>query len=814
MKTILSKLKHPHAITIILLIAAVGIFSLGSMILWASTLRLPDFDVFEERKVEQSTKIYDRTGNVLLYDLHQNMQRTVVPLEEIARHLKNATVAIEDAEFYEHNGIKIRSIIRAVLVNLGSVGFTQGGSTITQQVIKNSLLTKEKTISRKIKEWALAIKLEQKLSKEEILSLYLNEAPYGGNIYGAEEASRTFFGKKASEINLAEAAYLAALPQAPTFFSPYGNNRERLEERKNLVLARMKDNGFITGQEYDTAMKQPVVFKPRSESGIKAPHFVFYVREYLEQKYGGQAIEEDGLRVITTLDYDLQQKAEEILKKGALENEKNFNASNAGIVAIDPKTGGVLAMVGSRDYFDENIDGNFNITLAKRQPGSAFKPFVYATAFQKGYTPETILFDLQTQFSTACSPTDFSGAPACYSPGNYDGIFRGPVTIREALAQSINVPAVKALYLAGINNSIRTAQALGITTLTDSKRYGLSLVLGGGEVTLLEMTGAYGAFANEGIRNPINPILKIETPDGETAEAFTPQSLRAIDKNVALQISDILSDNAARSPAFGERSSLYFAGAQVAAKTGTTNDYRDAWIVGYTPGIAAGAWAGNNDNTPMEKKVAGFIIAPMWHEFMEFAIEKYPGDGFPAPTTDIPEKPVLRGIWQGGITSVSGSVPVLTQSVHSILHWVNKDDPRGPAPANPAGDPQYSLWEPPVRAWARAKGYGEGSQIILPGTVPQEQNDSEMRIRISSLDNEYDEDDTVRFTIRSNDDNPLSHIEIFINDTYIDTDRSAPFTFSFKPEEIQGIKKDNTLRVVGYDADSNQDSIQKNFSVE
>lgn len=707
-------MKHysKHHLTAFLLLGAGMIFIAGGLLVWAASMRLPDFDVFEERKIEQSTKIYDRTGEHLLYDVHQDIRRTVVPSDKISRHIKNAAVAIEDAQFYEHNGLRITSIIRAVIANLTSIGFSQGGSTITQQVVKNALLTQEKTITRKIKEWVLSLKLEGVLSKEEILTLYLNEAPYGGTIYGVEEASRSFFNKNADQLTLAEAAYLAALPQSPTYYSPYGNHLDELSERKNLVLKKMLEYGYITQEEHDIAKAEEVTFEPRPDISLKAPHFVFYVQDYLERKYGQRAIEERGLKVITTLDYELQQEAEKILLEGALQNEKNFNASNIGLVATDPATGQILAMVGSRDYFDENIDGNVNITLAHRQPGSSFKPFVYATGFKKGLTPETVLFDLPTQFSTNCEPTDLSSVSPCYSPGNYDNVFRGPMTIRAALAQSVNIPAVKALYLAGISDSIKTARDLGISTLVDASRYGLTLVLGGGEVTLLEMTAAYGVFANDGVRNPTTAILSIEDISGATLEEYKESHAAVLSSQIARQISSILSDNAARTPAFGENSSLNFPGYQVAAKTGTTNDYRDVWVIGYTPSVSVGAWAGNNDNTPMEKKVAGLIIAPIWHKVMALAIEKYPSSGFSAPEISDTDKPVLQGIWQGGEIVRKKRQNYVKQDVHSILHWVNKDDITGDEPNNPASDPQYRYWELPVRSWAAVRGYTDNSVLI------------------------------------------------------------------------------------------------------
>lgn len=691
------------------------VFLAGMFAAWASVITIPSIDNFENRKVSESTKIYDRTGNVVLYDVHGSVRRTAVPLTEISPFIQKASIAIEDAQFYQHHGVRPTAIIRAGLVHLhilpGYAG--QGGSTITQQVVKNTLLTDTKTIWRKIEEIVLALRLEQIYSKDQILETYLNEIGYGGTIYGVQEASQYYFGVDAKDVDLAQAAYLAALPQAPTHLSPYGTHRDELDARQQLVLSRMKDNGFISDQEYQQAKVEKVQFKDEQEAGIKAPHFVFYIRDYLEQKYGPDVVENGGLKVITTLDYDLQQKAEDVIRTNALSNTKNFNATNAGLVAIDPKTGQILAMVGSRGYFDPAIDGKVNVTLALRQPGSSFKPFVYATALEKGYTPETVVFDLQTQFSTACAPTDIANdTPPCYSPSNYDGGFKGPMTFRNALAQSENIPAIKVLYLAGIKDSLKTAQDLGITTLGDANQYGLTLVLGGGEVNLLEMTGAYAVFANDGVKNPPTGILRVEDKDGNVLEDYSQQSSQVLDPQIAREINDMLSDNTARIPEFGADSPLYFHGYDVADKTGTTNDFRDTWIIGYTPGIAVGTWAGNNDNTPMVKKIAAFIVAPMWHQFMAYALTKYPSGDFtpPAPDTDnLP--PVLMGNWNGNPS----------QGVHDILYWVNKDDPRSGPPANPYADVQTAHWEYPVQLWlanggASTTGMSAGATIF--GTLP------------------------------------------------------------------------------------------------
>lgn len=811
-----------------------GLFIAGLIVLWAGTLKIPDLASFEERKVEQSTKIYDRTGEILLYDVHENITRTVIPFADMSRHIKNATVAIEDAEFYEHYGVKPTAVIRATLVNIGTFGFNQGGSTITQQVVKNSLLTTEKTIARKLKEWVLSLKLEQVLSKEEILELYLNETPYGGSVYGIEEASQAFFNVSASELSLAEAAYLAALPQAPTFYSPYGNNRDRLEERKNLVLARMYEHGFITEDELASARDERIVFQPRAEEGIQAPHFVFFIQEYLENKYGRRAVEERGFRIITTLDFELQEKAEEIVRRTALENAEKFNAENAGLVAIDPKTGHILVMVGSRDYFDQEIDGNFNITLAERQPGSAFKPFVYATALKKGYTDETVVFDTRTQFSTTCQPNVLDSENECYSPVNYDDSFKGPVTFREALAQSINVPAVKVLYLAGLNDSLKTARDLGIQTLIDPARYGLTLVLGGGEVRPLDITSAYSVFANQGVRNPTTGVLRVEDGDGNVLETFEPRESRVLDERIALTVTDMLSDNEARSPAFGHNSPLHFPGRDVAAKTGTTNDFRDAWIVGYTPNIAVGAWAGNNDNSPMAKQVAGFIIAPLWNEFMQEALASFPHEPFDKPLPD-PEytelKPVLRGIWQGGetfvIDSASGKLATAftpehlkeehaIPDVHSILNWVDRGNPRGPAPENPEEDSQYAYWEFGVAQWASLNQALIDTSIQIPEEFDDVHNPEQApTVLIESPRNNqtFDETSRVSVTLSTRGDFPRTKADFFLNERFVGASTESPFSFSFIPQESGLNAGTHILRVVVTDNVGNQGTDSTTFIV-
>ena len=709
--------KHKHTLKILVMLAFSAFFILSAIILvWVSTFKVPTLESIRERRVAESTKIYDRTGQILLYDTGGNVRRSIVPIEDVSLYIKKAAIAIEDKDFYNHHGVKPLSFFRAIIINLLTMDFSQGGSTITQQVVKNSLLTNEKLISRKLKEWVLAIKLEQVMSKDEILSMYLNEIPYGGVIYGVEEASQAYFGKSSKDADLAEAAYLAAIPKAPTYYSPYGKNRDKLEERKNLVLRVMLNNKVINQEEYDKASEEKVNFVAKGDSGIKAPHFVFYTIDYIKNKYGEEVLSSGGLRVTTSLNYDLQSIRERIAHDYDLENKQKFNAENAALVATDPKTGEILVMVGSRDYFDQEIDGAFNVTIARRQPGSTIKPFVYAEAFIKGYTPETVLFDVKTQFSVSCAANDFTKDYPCFSPDNYDNIFRGPITLRNALAQSINVPSVKVLYLAGLNESIRLARDMGLESLTNKGDYGLTLVLGGGEVTPLEEVGAYGVFANNGIKTSITPIIEIKNKNGGIVEQHDARSTQVLDKEVALKISNILSDNEARAPSYGQTSALYFPNRDVAVKTGTTNDYKDAWIMGYTPDIAVGAWAGNNNNTPMEKKVAGMIVAPMWRAFMDQILAKTPPERFEEPLVEDQNslKPVLQGVWQGGVFATSTSnQKIVTGGVHSILNWVNKDDPNGVYPDDPNIDSQYEHWEYSVRQWAQDNNLSNDRPFII-----------------------------------------------------------------------------------------------------
>jgi len=600
---------------------------------------LPRPEKFTEKKFAQSTKIYDRTGDVLLYEVYGEEKRTVVSLDKIPEHLKQAVIATEDVNFYNHFGIDIKGIMRSVLINFRIKEPIYGGSTIPQQLIRSTFFTTEKTIQRKVREIVLALELDRRYSKDQILEWYLNQIPLGSNCYGMEEASQTYFNKSVSDVSMPEAAVLAAIIQAPSHLSPYGENKEDLLKRKDHVLTRMVDAGFLQGDKLEELQKEEIVFFEKPIE-VKAPYFTLWVRDQVAEKYGEDALMNDGLRIYTSLDWNIQQIAEKVTKEG-VERNKAYNAYNAGLTAINPKTGEILAMtVGTGDYYAPSypedcisgktclFDPKFNVVVGTknnpgRQPGSAFKPFIYATAFQKGYTDKSVVVDELTNFGL------WGGKE--YIPQNYDGLFRGAVTYRQALSQSLNIPAVKVLlYSAGLETSIKTARNLGITTLKPP--FGPSIVLGGWEVKLLDMVSAYGVFATEGLKIPPVSILKIEDSKGNIIEQNKKTQQRVLDKKSCQLINDILSDNDSRTPMFGPRSHLYFENFQIAVKTGTTDNFRDCWTVGYAPSLAAGVWVGNNNNDSMiRKQPAATVAGPIFHSFMEQVLAKYPKEYFEKP---------------------------------------------------------------------------------------------------------------------------------------------------------------------------------------
>jgi membrane peptidoglycan carboxypeptidase len=583
-----------------------------------------------------------------------------------------------------------------------------GGSTITQQLAKNAFLTPEKTITRKVKELVLAYWIEQRYSKDEVLNLYLNQIPYGSNAYGIEAASQMFFSKSAKDLNLQESAFTAAILQRPSYYSPWGYHVDELMQRKNHVLSEMSGLGFITEEEKNKAQNAEVVFSEQSIGSIKAPHFVMMVREYLNGKYGEDTVEKGGLKVITTLDWSLQEKAQVSVEEGAKRNSELYNGRNAALVAEDPKTGQILALVGSKNYDAPSepegcvsgktcqFEGNFNVaSQGLRQPGSSFKPFAYVTAFEAGYTPNTVVFDVPTEFSTrtdVCPIVNINfndDNDLCFHPQNFDHVFRGPINLRNALAQSINIPAVKVLYLAGISKTVETAQKLGITTLNDLSRFGLSLVLGGGEVKLTELVGAYSAFANDGALNKQTFILEIKDSKDKVLEKYENNPEKAMEPQYARMINNVLSDIEARSPLFENSLNLtVFPDREVAMKTGTTNDYKDAWTIGYAPNLVVGVWTGNNNNQSMQRQAGSILAAvPIWHDFMAKALDGQLIEFFGKPEEIIRNNPILDGIY------------LINNDVHNILHHIDKNNPLGGAPMVPQNDSQYQNWELPVRLW-------------------------------------------------------------------------------------------------------------------
>lgn len=716
-----------------------GIF--GFLVFLRLSHSLPDPGTLMDREIAQTTKIYDRTGETLLYEIHGDEKRTLVTLDQIPQHVQDATIAVEDKNFYKHKGFSLWAMARTLITNV-LTGKKAGGSTLTQQLIKNAIFTSEKTYTRKVKEIILAYRVEKKFTKNEILQMYLNEIPYGSNAYGIEAASQKYFGKSVQNINIAEAVILAALPQAPSRYSPYGPNREILIQRQHYILNLMVEQGYITEEEEKIAKNYKLEFKQKKEK-IIAPHFVMYVKEQLANKYGEKMIEQGGFKIYTTIDLYKQEIAEETVAEHVERIQGKYEAENAALISIDPKNGQVLAMVGSIDYFSDEIDGQVNITTSLRQPGSSLKPLIYAAAFEKGYTPDTILYDVVTNFDVRDEEED-------YTPHNYDNKEHGAVTIRKALAGSLNIPAVKAIYLAGVYNVLDLADEMGYTTFKDRDRFGLSLVLGGGEVKMIEHVNAYSAFAREGKINPINSILRIEDKEGNIIEEFKePIEKQVMNPKVARMINDILSDNKARAYAFGYRNWLFLDNRTTAGKTGTTNDYRDAWMFGYTPSLVAGVWVGNNDNREMKMGASGGkAAAPIWHDFMLKVLGDTPVEKFKKPEEIITGKPVLDGeVIDLQVVKIDKASGLLATdqtpenyiedksfyNPHSILYYIDRSDPLSEEEHNPEKDEQFKIWEDAIAEWAASSAKAllaeelgmtgseeDGEEVDMPASTSME----------------------------------------------------------------------------------------------
>ncbi len=582
---------------------------------------LPSPQKLSRQEQSLTTKIYDRNNN-LLYKIYSDQNRTPVLLSDLPEQVKKATISIEDKDFYHHNGLSWRGILRAAFLYIFE-GKTTGGSTITQQLVKNTLLTSEKTLRRKIKEAVLAVLVEKKYSKDQILEMYLNQIGYGGAAYGIEEASQKYFNIPAKNLNLTQAALLAGLTASPTRYSPFGSYPQNAKERQILVLKRMLEDGSITKDQEEKALNEPLNFAPQSID-IKAPHFVMYVKELLVAEYGEKTVETGGLEVMTSIDLKIQEEAQEIVRQ-EIKKLGDLHITNGAALITNPKTGEILAMVGSKDYFAPDIQGNFNVTTALRQPGSSIKPVNYSIALENGFTPATLIEDSPITYQVPGQPP--------YSPKNYDSRYHGQVPLRIALGSSYNVPAVKVLAAFGVNKMIQRGKEMGITTWNDPSRYGLSLTLGGGEVKMTDMAVVYGVLANNGVRVNLNPILEVKDSLGKILiKNSSGEQTPALNPGVAFLLTNILADNFARTPAFGPNSMLNIQGRAVAVKTGTTQNMRDNWTIGYTPTKLAAVWVGNNDNTSMSYVASGITGAsPIWRKIMDSLLQNSPIENFPKP---------------------------------------------------------------------------------------------------------------------------------------------------------------------------------------
>ena len=770
---------------IVFLVAASFIFLLVNFII--ASRELPEPGKLLTRNINLSTKIYDRKGETMLYEIFNEERRTLIKFSDIPKSVINATIVAEDREFFKHQGFNLKGMARALLVNIFQGKPVQGGSSLTQQFIKNAFLSPKKLFSRKIKELFLAYQIEKKYTKEEILQMYFNEIPYGSNAYGIAEASQIYFGKNPSSLTLDEAALLASLTKAPTYYSPYGSHQEDLIGRRDYILNALAEEGYYNKEETEQAKKVDTLAKiiPKKEN-IIAPHFVFYVKELLVNKYGERLVEQGGLKVITSLDIEKQKIAEETIDKYAENNQKKFNASNAALVALDVKTGEVLAMVGSRDFFNEEIQGQVNVSLKPRQPGSSLKPFVYAAAFIKGYTPQTLLFDAKTNFGP---PGPYQPS---YSPNNYDFKEYGPMTMRQALAGSRNIPAVETLYLVGKDNFFDLLLKLGYTTLDDKDRYGLSLALGSSEVNLLEHTTAFSVLAREGIKIPSQAILKIEDSQGNVLEDNTktkPSEEKIFEPQICRLVSNILSDNGARAYVFGTKNYLTL-DRPVAVKTGTSNEFHDAWTVGYTPDLAAGVWVGNNDNSEMKPGADGAdTAAPIWRDFMSQSLKSTPANNFTPPSFVKTGKPILDGEFPEEIIlkvdKASGKLATTStpetfieektfKAPHSILHYVDKDNPLGPAPTNPEKDPQYLRWEEALKKWIDSTKIENPFPPVSPDDLHTLANKPNIKIIFPydgfSTDKEY-----VVLKAEASAKRKISRIKCLIDEIPIDLDEKSPY---------------------------------------
>jgi len=795
---------------------------------------LPSPDVLSTREIPQTTKIFSREG-VLLYEIFGDERRTLVTLEDIPEYLKQATIAIEDAEFYSHPGFDVRGIVRSAWVIIQGDG-VQGGSTLTQQVVKNTLLSPERTFTRKIKEFILSIELERRYSKDEILQMYFNESPYGGQAWGVGAGSEMYFGKAVKDLSLAEATYIAGLPQAPSYYSPCGAYPENALGRQKDVLKAMVKHGFITAEQEQEVMDTPLqaVYAGYNESDIKAPHFVMYVKNLLTEMFGEKMVEQGGLTVMTSLDWKAQEIAqEEATKQIANLAVAKANASNAGVISVDPKTGEILAMVGSVDYYDAEHDGNVNVLLSQRQPGSSIKPLTYLTAFTLGYSPSTYVSDISTCFPGGAGQPD-------YCPVNWDSKYWGPMDIRTALSNSRNVPAVKMLQAVGMQNMIDMAHQLGITTLNDTDRYGLSLTLGGGEVKAIDMAQAFSVFANMGEKIDLTALLSVADPDGATLYEHTVSKQKIVDPGYVYLLNDILSDSSARKRTFGNSFEI---GRTLATKTGTTNDNKDAWTVGYTPSFVTVVWVGNFDNAPMNGIQGSTGATPIMKGVVSRYLADRPNEGWTKPSNvttrtidalsgKIPQEgrgfPTTTGLFFKGteptqvddfhiIAQVCKSNPDLLatdyhiqkgeseQRTFTVLTEISKD------------------WQPYTNTWMTARrgdGYGIAPKDYCDITVSGEVITGPVIEIVTPADDisiDLATTKTQEISAQVYSVERVTKVDFYWDSTLLSTVTSEPYTYTIALDSLSAADKStgsHQIKAIAYDSAGNSNMTYKTVLVQ
>jgi len=771
-----------------------------------------------------ATKIYDR-NNKLIYDVFKKEKRTPVTFDKIPLYLKQATIAIEDKDFYKHQGFDVKGWMR-IFYYLVSRRRLIGGSTLTQQLIKNVLLTKERTITRKIREFILALQIESKYKKDEILLMYLNETSYGGNSSGVEEAAEMFFGKTVSDLNLVESAIISGLAQNPPYYSPLGHEPKAYIARTTEVLRRMHEDNYITvEQEKEAVALLPEVKFNKTEGTLKAPHFVMYVKKLLEDKYGTDMVEQGGLRVWTTLDLDFQEKMQATLSAEIAKVEK-VHITNGAAVVMDPQNGQILAMIGSKNYDDPNYDGKVNVTTSLRQPGSAIKPVTYLTALQQGYTLSTLLMDVKTPFPNGDKPD--------YIPENYDNKDHGPVQVRYALGNSFNISAVKMLAMVGVKPMMKTAFEMGLSTLEPTednlKRVGLSVTLGGGEVRLVDLVSAYSAFANGGLKVKPTVFLKITDKDGNLLqEDFAKPLKRVMTAEDAFLISNTLSDNKARLITFSENNLLAIPNRQVAVKTGTTNDKRDNWTIGWTPQIMVGVWVGNNDNSAMLQLASGVSgAAPIWRKIIMDYLKDKPKLDFITPeniiTSDVDvisgykahdSFPLRTEFFKRG-TDPQGDDPVHTKmkvckssgKIATIIDVARGDFEEKEyfefKEENPtAGESQSNRWQEAILKWVASQS---DSKYRPPTEFCETQNPIEVRISDPQDHSQLGSKFTIKIEpIALND---IIKIEIYVDGNLKETLTTSPFE-----RDLSLTDGTHTLKAKAYDSKGNANEKEAKIGV-